>query len=86
MSYIKSVSIGIIHLSLCSLPLRSLRTLRFNHSNASGIDISVDSDWTMFSISIAVLLAGYLIFEVGVQTPAGIIANIARCNLISVWH
>ena len=25
--------------SLCSLSLRSLRTLRFNHSNATGIDI-----------------------------------------------
>ncbi len=27
------------HSSLCSLPLRSLRTLRFNHSNTTGIDI-----------------------------------------------
>ena len=26
--------------SLCSLPLRSLRSLRFNHSNATGIDIT----------------------------------------------
>ena len=41
MANIKSVSIGIIHLSvLCSLPLRSLRSLRFHHSNATGIDIT----------------------------------------------
>ncbi len=65
MSYIKSVSIGIIHLSVLET-LRSLRTLWFNNSNASGIDISVDSDGATFSISISVLLAGDLIFEAGV--------------------
>jgi hypothetical protein len=26
--------------SLSSLPLRSLRSLRFNHSNATGVDIT----------------------------------------------
>ena len=36
--YIKSVSI-VLYSSLCSLTLRSLRSLRFNHSNATGIDI-----------------------------------------------
>ncbi|MEG4588402.1 hypothetical protein QUA54_24760 [Microcoleus sp. MOSTC5] len=30
----------VLYSSLCSLTLRSLRSLRFNHSNATGIDIT----------------------------------------------
>ena len=36
---IKSVSI-VLYSSLCSLQERSLRTLRFNHFNATGIDMT----------------------------------------------
>jgi hypothetical protein len=36
---IKSVSI-VLYASLCSRTLRSLRSLRFNHSHATGIDMT----------------------------------------------
>jgi|GEM_PF-5440497 len=33
----------VLYSSLCSLTLRSLRSLRFNHSNATGIDMSFEA-------------------------------------------
>ena len=38
---IKSVSI-VLYSSLCSRTLRSLRALRFNYSNPTGIDMTIE--------------------------------------------
>ncbi len=39
----------VLYSSLCSRTLRSLRTLRFNHFNATGIDIKGSKFWKSFT-------------------------------------